>query len=160
MPVRIHDLDNADIKLCESIVGVLLRGVEFIYKEPGVNRSLTPADDENKNLNNTRYRNQINKVALAVRELLLGLRTESGVIEKEDSKLKISCGEVFKYKKQPNKDKPVKLNNIKLLSGVAVLTILIIVAIFVYLKYQTRISLNPGTHQIKESPLLLCHFRI
>jgi hypothetical protein len=41
LPVRIHDLDSTDIKLCESVLGSALRGVEFIYKEPGVNRSLT-----------------------------------------------------------------------------------------------------------------------
>ena len=56
LPVRIHDLDKKDIKLCESLLGGILRGVEFIYKEPGVNRSLTPADDEKINLNRTRYR--------------------------------------------------------------------------------------------------------
>ena len=32
LPVRIHDLDSADIKLCESIIGGVLRGVDFIYK--------------------------------------------------------------------------------------------------------------------------------
>ena len=41
LPVRIHDLDTDDIKLCESVLGGVIRGVEFIYKEPGVNRSLT-----------------------------------------------------------------------------------------------------------------------
>ena len=35
LPVRIHDLDKNDIKLCESVLGGVLRGVEFIYKEPG-----------------------------------------------------------------------------------------------------------------------------
>ena len=42
LPIRIHDLDNDDIKLCESVLGGVLRGVEFIYKEPGVNKPLTP----------------------------------------------------------------------------------------------------------------------
>jgi hypothetical protein len=77
LPVRIHELDNADTRLCESVLGGVLRGIEFIYKEPGVNRPLTPEDDENKNLNNTRYRNQINKVANAIKDIILGLSTES-----------------------------------------------------------------------------------
>jgi TolB-like protein len=77
LPVRIHDLDKNDIKLCESVLKGVLRGVEFIYKEPGVNRSLTPADDEKINLNRTRYRNQINKVALAIKEIVSGLKGES-----------------------------------------------------------------------------------
>ena len=71
LPVRIHDLDKNDIKLCESAMGGVLRGVEFVYKEPGVNRSLTPEDDEKINLNRTRYRNQINKVALAIKDIFL-----------------------------------------------------------------------------------------
>jgi hypothetical protein len=40
LPVRINDLDISDIKLCESILGGAFRGVDFIYKEPGVNRPL------------------------------------------------------------------------------------------------------------------------
>jgi hypothetical protein len=62
LPVRIHDLDIADIKECESLLGGVLRGVEFIYKEPGVNKPLAADDDEKKNSNNTKYRIQVNKL--------------------------------------------------------------------------------------------------
>jgi len=48
LPVHIHDLENDDIKLCESLLGGILRGLEFIYAEPGVNRPLKPDDDENQ----------------------------------------------------------------------------------------------------------------
>src|SRR4030043_1844299 len=34
LPVRIHDIETADIKECESVLGGVLRGIEFIYKEP------------------------------------------------------------------------------------------------------------------------------
>jgi len=61
LPILIHDLDNEDIKLCESVIGTVLRGVKFTYKEPGVNRPLTSGDEEKNNLNKTRYRNQMNK---------------------------------------------------------------------------------------------------
>ena len=77
LPVIIHDLDDEDIKLCESVLGGVLRGVEFIYKEPGVNRPLTSLDDGKKNLNGTRFRNQINKVANAIQEIISGLKTDS-----------------------------------------------------------------------------------
>jgi TolB-like protein len=89
LPVRIHDLDPEDIKLCESALGGYLRGVEFIYREPGVNRSLAPADDEMKNLKGTRYRNQINKVANAVKEIISGLKSGQDVSDamKPDTKL-------------------------------------------------------------------------
>ena len=76
LPVQIHDLDIADVKECESVLGGVLRGVEFIHKETGVNRSLSPKDHEEKNLNNTNYRNQINKVALAIKEIISGLKKE------------------------------------------------------------------------------------
>jgi adenylate cyclase len=76
LPIGIHDLDNEDIRLCESVLGGVLRGVEFIYKEPGVNRPLTANDDGKKNLNGTKYRNQINKVANAIKEIISGLKTD------------------------------------------------------------------------------------
>jgi len=74
LPVQIHDLDSDDIKQCESVLKGALRGIEFIYKEPGVDRPLTGKDNEEKNLNHTNYRNQINKVALAIREIINALK--------------------------------------------------------------------------------------
>src|SRR3989304_8167629 len=46
LPVRIHDLDPEDKALLENELGGFIRGIEFIYKEPGVNRPLKPEDDE------------------------------------------------------------------------------------------------------------------
>ncbi|HUX94606.1 MAG TPA: hypothetical protein VMV47_02645 [Bacteroidales bacterium] len=48
LPVIIHDLENEDITLCESVLGEVLRGIEFVYKEPGVNKPLTADDDDRK----------------------------------------------------------------------------------------------------------------
>jgi TolB-like protein/lipoprotein NlpI len=76
LPIRIHDLDSSDTKLCESVLGGVLRGIEFIYKELGVNKPLTSDDDEKKNLNNTKYRIQVNKTANAVKEMISGLKNE------------------------------------------------------------------------------------
>jgi TolB-like protein len=76
LPVRIHDLNISDAKFCESVLGGILRGIEFIYKEPGVNKPLTNDDDEKKNLNSTKYRIQINKTAIAINEIIAGLRKE------------------------------------------------------------------------------------
>jgi len=76
LPVIIHDLDMADIKDCESVLSGVIRGIEFIYKEPGVNRPLKPKDNEDKNLSNTNYYNQINKAALAIREIISGITKE------------------------------------------------------------------------------------
>jgi len=77
LPVRINELDPEDTDLIEKELGGVLRAVEFIYKEPGVNRPLKRDDDEKTNLNKTRYRNQINKVANAVKEIIKGIRNLS-----------------------------------------------------------------------------------
>jgi TolB-like protein len=127
-------LDNADIKLCESVLGGVLRGVEFIYAEPGVNRPLKPDDDEKINLNKTKYRNQINKVGNAIKEIISGLKTEPVELAKE----KIQHGEPLEEAKKEErievKEKHAKLHMRKLLSGVAILSILIIAAVFAYPK--------------------------
>jgi TolB-like protein len=76
LPVQIHDLDVEDKKLIENELGGYIRGIEFIYKEPGVNKPLSTDDDEKKNLNNTKYRIQINKTANAIKDIILGLKKE------------------------------------------------------------------------------------
>jgi TolB-like protein len=78
LPVRIHELDINDVKLCESVFGGVLRGVEFIYKSPGVNRPLRAKEDKpQENLYNTIYRDQINKVANAIDEIISSLKSIS-----------------------------------------------------------------------------------
>jgi tetratricopeptide (TPR) repeat protein len=98
LPVRIHDLDATDIKLCESVLGGIIRGVDFVYREAGVNRPLTPEDEQKKNLNNIRYRNQINKTANAIREIITGLKTEPLEITNEKPRHQESWEEVSNEK--------------------------------------------------------------
>jgi len=81
LPIKINDLDTEDQELVEKELGGVLRSIEFIYKEPGVNRPLTPDDDEKKNLNNTRYRNQINKVANTVKGIIRAIKDPHSKIE-------------------------------------------------------------------------------
>jgi TolB-like protein len=102
LPVRIHDLDREDIKLCESVLGSVLRGIEFIYKEPGVNKPLTSDDDAKKNINNTKYRIQINKVANAVREIITAMA--QNIPQKE-----VAPTEVFKPISEPKKSNKTKI---------------------------------------------------
>ena len=78
LPVRIHDLDTADIKLCETVLGGVLRGVDFVYKSPGVNRPLRANEDHPQdNLNKTYYRDQVNKVANAIDDIITSLKNEN-----------------------------------------------------------------------------------
>lgn len=73
LPVRIHELDPDDREMLEKEIGGTLRAIDFIYREPGVNRPLTSDDDETRNLCGTKYRNQINKTANAVKEIISSL---------------------------------------------------------------------------------------
>ncbi|MGD0754446.1 MAG: hypothetical protein ABR927_05225 [Bacteroidales bacterium] len=74
LPVRIYDLDTNDIKLCESILGGVLRSVDFIYKSAGVNRPLRSKEEKPQdNLNYTLYRDQINKVANSIKEIITAI---------------------------------------------------------------------------------------
>jgi TolB-like protein/Tfp pilus assembly protein PilF len=72
LPVRIHNLDQEDKTLLENELGGVLRSIDFIYAEAGVNRPLRSNDDAKENLNKTQYRNQVNKLANAVKEIING----------------------------------------------------------------------------------------
>jgi len=76
IPVKIHDLDASDTELIEKEMGCRLRAIEFIYSSAGVNRPLKPADNPDKNLNKTYYRDQINKVANAVKDVIYGVHPD------------------------------------------------------------------------------------
>jgi TolB-like protein len=133
LPVRIHDLDAADIKLCESVLGGVLRGVEFIYKEPGVNKPLTSEDDEKKNLNKTKYRIQINKIANAIKEIISGLMAGEVVSGKEKTEPKLPWEEVRKREKIIPEEKRPGFKKSKLLSYIiSIVFVLVLLGVYVY----------------------------
>ena len=109
LPVRIHELDGNDIKLFESVLGGVLRGIEFIYKSPGVNRPLRLREDNpDENLSHTIYRDQINKVANAISEIISGLKStdispEEAVIERSgrESHTVTGTGDLRTHKETP-----------------------------------------------------------
>jgi dienelactone hydrolase len=75
LPVRIHDLDPEDVALFEGETGEVMRPVDFIYRLPGVNRQLRAKDDEQiKSPNQLVYRDQINKVANAIKDIIGGMK--------------------------------------------------------------------------------------
>ena len=82
LPIRIHDIEDADRQLVKNEIG-FLRSIDFVYKEPGVNRPLRPDDSEEKNLESTKYRNQINKVANAIQEIISGIKTAEATDESD-----------------------------------------------------------------------------
>jgi TolB-like protein len=118
LPVKIHDLDPEDNTLLENELGGQLRGIEFIYKEAGVNRPLKPNDEAKENLNRTQYRNQVNKVANAVKEIITALKKLSDhheAVTKQDYKVKHA---------------PKKNLRTKIIAGSSILLALIVLGYF------------------------------
>ena len=79
LPVKIHDLDIEDNTLLENELGGALRSIEFIYKSKGINRPLKPNDERTENTNRIYYRDQINKVANAVKEIIRALHFPASI---------------------------------------------------------------------------------
>jgi TolB-like protein len=77
LPVKIHDLDHDDTLLLQRELGGVLRSIEFIYRSAGVNRPLRLHDDKAENLNHTNYRDLVNKVANAVKEIINGIKNKT-----------------------------------------------------------------------------------
>lgn len=75
IPVKIHDIDLEDVRLLEAELSGSLRSIDFIFREEGVNRPLLPIDDDKLgNPYRPLYRNQINKLANAVKEIITGIK--------------------------------------------------------------------------------------
>jgi TolB-like protein/Tfp pilus assembly protein PilF len=117
LPIRIYDLDASDIKLYESILDTVLRGIEFIYEEQGVNRPLKPDDDEKINLKKTKFRNQINKVANAIKEIITAINHHEE--KHEEAKKEISKPVSV----------PLKNNKAKILAGSIIAIVLIVLGL-------------------------------
>jgi TolB-like protein len=137
LPIQIHDLDSDDRKLVENELGGFLRGIEFIYREPGVNKPLASGDDEKRNLNNTKYRIQINKVANSIKEIINGLKTP----ERDGEEII----------KDINEEKPSVRKNLKtkIIAGTLILFALIVLGYFIVPK------LIKPKEQIKKSIAVL-----
>ena len=75
LPIRIHDLDLEDKLLLEKELGNILRSIDFIFKSAGVNRPLRAHEEHSQdNLNKTFYRDQVNKVANSIKEIVAGMK--------------------------------------------------------------------------------------
>jgi TolB-like protein/Tfp pilus assembly protein PilF len=118
LPVKIHDIDPEDKFLLERELGGKLRSIDFIYRSPGVNRPLRPHEDHpGNNLNKTYYRDQINKIANAVKEIITALKRENGISGEKVSDL------------APVQDHTRGKNKIRIIGSLATL-ILAVIGIF------------------------------
>lgn len=81
LPVRIHEIDPSDVKLYEQVTGGIMRPIDFVFKSAGVNRPLRPQDDEAREITHDLfYRDQLNKVANAVKELITAFKDGSEAV--------------------------------------------------------------------------------
>lgn len=75
LPIRIHELDANDKKTIEAELQGVLRAIDFTYKASGINRPLLPKDDETiKGSGQPTYRDQVNKTANAINDLIAGMQ--------------------------------------------------------------------------------------
>ncbi len=76
LPVRIHELDESDRKQIETELRGVLRPVDFIYRSPGVVRPLLAGEiDPKSNQEHIYYRDQMNKVVRAIKELITSMKS-------------------------------------------------------------------------------------
>lgn len=126
LPVRIHDIDDADKKLFEEAIGGLMRPVDFIYKTPGVNRPLAASEVRpDVNTNRTIFKDQVNKVANAIKQLLNGMKNSGGQIRAEVST------------KGVQQSKSIKAPML-----VGIISLLLLTSLFFIYRYTTRSSLD------------------
>jgi tetratricopeptide (TPR) repeat protein len=143
LPIRIHDLESEDIKLFEKETGSVLRALDFVFKTvTGVNRPLLPEDNKNDNLNKTLYRDQVNKVAGAIKEIVIGIKAEPVIVVKEKPLHGESLEEANKEDEKGVQEKPGKKTKRKLLAGIMILVVLIVFTILAYPKIFKRDTLE------------------
>lgn len=76
LPIRIHELDPADLKQIETELGSILRPVDFIYSSLNVVRPLLSNEiDPKSNQEHIYYRDQMNKVVRAIKELITSMKS-------------------------------------------------------------------------------------
>ncbi len=137
LPIKIHDLDDEDKALLEIELGGVLRAIEFIYKEPGVNRPLKSSDNKNDNQNRTDYKNQVNKVANAIKEIVTSLKTP------------------VTQSRQPTKNLHLPTKPIRSKRVMIAISFLLLLAITVYFLNSTFFSSNKGDEILDKSIAVL-----
>jgi tetratricopeptide (TPR) repeat protein len=153
LPIRIHDLEQEDIKLYEKETGSVLRALDFVFKtSTGVSRPLKDNEDHpHDNLNKTFYSDQINKVGHSIKEIIIGMKSEPAHLLKETVFHIEMPQEVKKADQIGIEVKPAKSFKIMLIIGAAILAFLILAAILAFpkiFKYTTIEKLRSSDGRI------------
>jgi TolB-like protein len=136
LPIRIHDLEQEDIKLFEKETGSVLRSMDFVFKtSTGVSRPLRvnevrPQD----NINKTYYADQINKVGHSIKEIVRGLKAVADTPGKEKTRLRAQSDQIITEKKTAGRTRLAVFSKRRLITSLTLLAILIISAILIYPK--------------------------
>lgn len=140
LPIRIHDLEPEDVKLFEKETGSVLRAMDFVFKtSTGVNRPLKANEDHPQdNLNKTFYSDQLNKVAHAIKEIILGMKAEPVTEGKVLNQITVIPDEKTVGEKEPVLSKNNSLVKNKILPAAAIVSLLIIAGVFLYPKIFKR----------------------
>jgi tetratricopeptide (TPR) repeat protein len=143
LPIRIHELEPEDVKLFEKETGSVLRALDFVFRTAtNVNRPLQPEDIKNDNLNRTLYRDQVNKVANALKEIILGMKAEPAIKIEEKSQIKEALKEVKVKEIKEVREKSSKANRFRFLIPTFIVALLIIAGVIAYPKIFNRDTLN------------------
>ena len=102
-----------------------MRAIEFIFKSAGVNRPLTSKDDEVRSQGKILYRDQVNKVANAIKEIINAFKNPS-------TQTSITATNPDNYRNQPSTNSPKSKTKLILVSAIVLL--LITIGYFLYPK--------------------------
>ncbi len=143
LPIRIHELEVRDKKLIEAELGPL-RAIDFTYQSSGVNRPLRPKDDESsKGQSQNVYRDQINKTANAIKDIISGLQgkeeSTSSTTAPNENQTK-----VYPARQVGRRKWKFQMPNLKTLFGFSLVVILILSVILIY----TNTTRNANDKQI------------
>jgi hypothetical protein len=144
LPVKIHDLDSEDKIAIEKEIGGALRAIEFIFKSAGVNRPLLPHEEHPQdNLNNTFYRDQVNKVANAIKAIIQAIKTPSNVHPSPS------------HSERKNETTQRQAFSKKLIYGSVALIVLLAVIFWYNNSKPTEIAASGNEHNAKEDKSLV-----
>ena len=152
LPIRIHELDFRDKKLLEDVLGPL-RAIDFTYQSAGVNRPLRQKDDEGiKGNNQNSYRDQLNKTANAIKEIIAGIQGKDESVPSSLSNQKSVVDSSFAENKIRAKQ-TFKMPSYKTLFGISAALALFLIAVLIKMAI-TGNPIDAPTGNLKTSIVL------
>ena len=145
LPVRIHDINAQDKALIENELGPL-RSMDFIVNSAGINRPLTSKDDEVRRHKQILYRDQINKVAIALKDIVYSL------IDEPKSSDKLSKPTHHISRSIEPRIKPGTQKILAICAGTLILMLLVSYFIFYYTSIGTKFLSVPPDRSIAILP--------